>query len=102
LMSQAILNEYLAVLARFRPAPEDVDTFVALLGHPHFTEWVTPTVRLHVIAADPPDNRFLECALAGKADALISGDRHLRKLQHFHGIPILSPAQFFRRFSPPS
>ena len=98
LVSRAILAEYLAVLGRFHPPAEDLDTFVTLLGHPRLTEWVAPAERLHIIAADPPDNRFLECALAGQADALISGDRHLLRLRQFHDIPILSPAQFLRQF----
>lgn len=96
-MSQPILNEYLTVLARFQPAEEDLDTLVALLGHPHLTEWVAPTTRLHVITADPTDNRFLECAVAGHADAVISGDRHLLRLKQFRGIPIVPPAAFLRR-----
>lgn len=98
LLSQAILTEYLTVLGRFHPPPEDLDTFVALLGHPRLTEWVAPAMRLHVITADPPDNRFLECAVAGHAEALISGDRHLLQLKTYHEIPILSPAQFLRQF----
>jgi putative PIN family toxin of toxin-antitoxin system len=98
LLSQAILAEYLTVLGRFQPTPEDLDTFVALLGHPRLTEWVAPAVRLHIVTADLPDNRFLECALVGHAEALISGDRHLLRLRYFHNIPIVSPAQFLRRF----
>ena len=34
---------------------------------------VTPPLELRIIAADPSDNRVLECALAGEADAIVSG-----------------------------
>jgi predicted nucleic acid-binding protein len=42
----------------------------------------------------------LECALAAKADYIVSGDRrHLLPLKAFRGIPIVSPAEFLRRCS---
>jgi uncharacterized protein len=43
---------------------------------------------------DPKDNKFLELALDGYADAIISGDQDLLVLSPFEGIPILTPAQF--------
>ncbi|OGX41620.1 MAG: putative toxin-antitoxin system toxin component, PIN family [Omnitrophica WOR_2 bacterium RIFCSPHIGHO2_02_FULL_68_15] len=98
LMSPPILEEYLTVLARFHPAEDDLDTLTALLGHPRLTEWVVPTVRFHVIPEDPTDHRFLECAVEGRADAVISGDRHLLRLKRFREIPMLSPSAFLRQF----
>jgi len=100
LMSQPVLEEYLAVLERFKPMEEDLDTLVALLGDARITEWVSPTEHLNVIAQDPPDNRFLECALSGRADAIVSGDRHLLRLAHFQEIPIMPPQVFLRRWFP--
>ena len=47
------------------------------------------------IPDDPSDEKFLACALAARADFIISGDRHLLRLGMFHGIPILSPKRFF-------
>lgn len=98
LLSQPILEEYVSVLIRFRPTEEDLDLLTTLISHPKITEWVTPTLRVHVIADDPSDNRFLECAQAGKADAIVSGDRHLLCLNTFHNIPILSAKTFLTRF----
>ena len=40
-------------------------------------ELITPTFTLDTITDDPDDNRILECAVAGKADVIVSGDRHL-------------------------
>lgn len=97
LMSLPILEEYLAVLDRFKPDEEDNDRFAALLGHPHLTEWVSPREEILVVTADPSDNRFLECAAAGRADAIISGDHHLLDLKQFEGVPILSPRTFLAR-----
>lgn len=43
---------------------------------------------------DPKDNKFLELAVSGKADYIISGDKDLLDLSPFRGIPIVSPRQF--------
>lgn len=56
---------------------------------------IIPDTRLKVIKNDETDNRFLECALAGGAKYLVTGDtRHLQPLKEFKGIQILSPADF--------
>ena len=46
-------------------------------------EIILPRITLHVIQEDPADNRVLECAVVGKADVIVSGDRHLRDLRRF-------------------
>lgn len=55
--------------------------------------------RIRQIAADPADDRVLECAVAADADCIVSGDKHLRSLGRFGKIPILSPAEFLKRFA---
>lgn len=55
-------------------------------------EIVRPEPSIHVIS-DEPDNRVLECAVAGGADAIVSGDRHLMELGTFEGIRILKVAE---------
>lgn len=59
-------------------------------------EVVTPQFVLNVITADPPDNRILECAVAGNADLIVSGNDHLRALKVYQGIPIVRPIDFLR------
>jgi len=59
-------------------------------------EMVVPAISLQVIPEDPDDDRVLECAVAGRADLIVSGDRHLRRLRHYHNIPIVRPADFLR------
>ena len=46
---------------------------------------------------DPKDNKFLEAALAGDADCIVSGDADLLDLTPFENIPILRPAEFLAR-----
>lgn len=59
-----------------------------------FVQLVRPKETLHVITEDEPDNRILECALEAHADVVITGDRHLRQLRTFRGIPVVSPGEF--------
>ena len=48
---------------------------------------------------DPFDRPFLELALAGRADALVTGDADLLALAAAFPVPILSPAAFRERLS---
>ncbi len=61
---------------------------------------VEPTVTVSAISEDPDDDRVLECAVSGRAEAVISGDRHLLALGSFRGIPILTPQAALARWTP--
>lgn len=52
--------------------------------------------RLHHVAADPTDDRVLECSVAARADFIVSGDKHLLNLKSFGEIPILVPDDFLK------
>src|SRR5208337_4460537 len=43
---------------------------------------------------DPRDDKFLEVAVHGRADAIVTGDKDLLELNPFHGIAILTPADW--------
>jgi putative PIN family toxin of toxin-antitoxin system len=93
-VSPAILEELRGVLRRPKfgmPASQVekiVEEFCAV------AELVEPTVRIKAVPADPPDDRVLECAVASRADFIVTGDGHLLHLGMFRGIRILSPRQF--------
>jgi uncharacterized protein len=57
---------------------------------------IVPRFTLNVIPEDPDDNRILECAVEGKADLIVSGDRALLRLKSYQGIPIVRPIDFLR------
>jgi len=60
---------------------------------------VNPGLKINVIEEDPPDNKFLECAVEAKADYLISGDnKHLLPLKNFQGTEIVSPSEFLELY----
>jgi putative PIN family toxin of toxin-antitoxin system len=46
---------------------------------------------------DPKDDKFLEVAVHGRADAIVTGDQDLLALNPFRGIAILTPAQYLAR-----
>lgn len=59
-----------------------------------FAERVEISGTVKVIVADPDDDKFIECAIVGKAEAIVSGDRHLLELDEYKGIPIMTAAEF--------
>ena len=59
----------------------------------------TVSARVYIAGAkmgcrDPDDDMFLETALIGDADSLVTGDADLLELNPHQGIPILTPATF--------
>ena len=57
---------------------------------------VVPRTQIAAVRDDPDDDRILECAVAGKADLIVSGDKHLRRLKLFEGIPIVTVMDLLR------
>lgn len=51
-------------------------------------------ITLNVVRNDPADNRYLECAVEGAADYLVSGDQDLLDLHEHGGIRIVTPRTF--------
>jgi len=49
-----------------------------------------------VIKSDPDDDKILACAVAARAEWLISGEDHLLSVRRYKGIPIVTPSQFSR------
>jgi len=96
IVSEEILQEYAEVLRRPRfgfPSwvVTDILNFLATQSIR-----VTPRTSVRMIVEDPDDNKFLEAALAGQADYILSGDNHLLRLETFEGIPIIGSRQFLQ------
>lgn len=99
LLSRAILDEYLRVLSypRFKLTEEEIRGLVEEELLPYF-EVVSPKKRMRVVRRDPSDDKFLECAVAGRADVIVSGDNDLLELGNYRRIHIQSPAVFLAGF----
>jgi len=92
--SPALLNEFIEVIKdeKFGFLEEDnIDEFYMLLVEK--SEVVEPAFELNVIKEDATDNRVLECAVAGHADHIVTGDRHLLRIGSFAGIKIVTAKQ---------
>lgn len=92
ILSHAIIDECLVVMSRKfgRDLNElaRVAVFLADLG-----VTVQPKRRIRALK-DDADNRILECAAAGHAEAIVTGDRAMIALKSFRHIAILSPRQY--------
>ncbi|MBN1386003.1 putative toxin-antitoxin system toxin component, PIN family [Candidatus Woesearchaeota archaeon] len=54
---------------------------------------VEPKTRINIVE-DKDDNKFIEAAVEGKADYIISQDNHLLKIKEYRGIRIMTPREF--------
>lgn len=97
LLSRATLDEAVEVLhrPRLRDKYDLSDSILraALRLLVLRSELVQPDVQI-AVCRDPKDDKFLEVAVAGKADAIISGDDDLLILDPYAGIPIVTPRRF--------
>jgi putative PIN family toxin of toxin-antitoxin system len=96
-VSKFILDEIEGVLRRKFRWPSR-QALAARNAISEFTLKVEPTERVAAVDKDEPDNRILECALAANATIVVSGDSHLRRLDSFRRIRILSPRAFVDAF----
>ena len=71
---------------------EQIDEFVGKILS--MAELVTPEMDLEAVEDDPDDDKILECAVAGNADYIVSGDSHLLDIEEYRGVEILSPDEF--------
>ena len=92
IISREIIREVLSVLAgKFGKDREELSRIAVLLSE--IGKLTVPSVRLRVLR-DDPDNRILECAVAGEADAVVTGDKAILALGEFRGIRLLSLSAF--------
>jgi uncharacterized protein len=95
LVSGATIEELAAVLGRAKFDPylsiAERQEFIRLLGR--IAEMV-PIVRAVRVCRDPRDDKFLEVAVNGRADLIITGDRDLLELDPLMDIAVLSPAAY--------
>lgn len=92
LISKPIINEVLSVLSRkFSQDSEAVSRVAVYLSE--LAIIVHPKKAVHVLK-DEPDNRILECAISGKADVIVTGDKEMLELDEYSGIKIISLREY--------
>ena len=99
--SAILLAELEDVLSRGkfseRLALAGVSPHELVLGYAALALVIEPAIIAPVIAADPDDDAVLACAIAARAEAIVSGDSDLLSLQEYKGIRILGAADFLLR-----
>jgi uncharacterized protein len=100
LLSFSALAELYDVVSRkqFRRyiQEEDIRRFLAALTRE--AQWVDINVQI-VACRDPKDDKFLELAVCGQAEYIVTGDADLIVLHPFRGIQILTPSAFLETLS---
>jgi putative PIN family toxin of toxin-antitoxin system len=98
LLSVSTLEELSSVLQRenFNKYLSEAERllFLVTLVHEAVLVEITETI---TECRDPKDNKFLELAVSGHADSVISGDEDLTSLHPFREIPVLTPREFLDR-----
>ena len=90
--SPQIKNENLFILEKVRPDSGFIDRIIRFYSR---AKLVRPEEKVK-LCEDPDDDKYLEAALAGKADYIISNDHHLLDHDGWRGIKIVRPGQFLR------
>ena len=94
-ISKPILDELLGILARkFSSDAEELAHVAVFLSG--LAVSVRPRRKLQVVK-DEPDNRILECALAGHAEAIVTGDHVLLSLREYRGVRIVRLREYLMR-----
>jgi putative PIN family toxin of toxin-antitoxin system len=95
LTSEAIMTELRQVAGRAK-----FDRYLNLSQRHEFVEryseiarWIVPDATVQDCRG-AKDNRFLELALSGRADVIVSGDEDLLALNPWRGVSIVTPAVY--------
>jgi len=96
-LSAPIIEEYAAVLRRLGLEGQDeLGELFELFARGINVLYTAQTPKLLIVKADPEDDKFIECAVALKAEVIITGDRALRDVGGYMGIRVLSPQEFLK------
>ncbi len=91
-ISKLIIHELLDVLTRkFGRDAEELARVAVFLAE--LAEVVQPRRKIEMLS-DDTDNRILECAIAGRADGIVTGDRAMLELGECQGVRIMTLKEF--------
>ena len=97
-MSEEIMSEYVDVLRRpnLHLKPRTVAVITKRIYRK--AKFTKPRERVTGVQPDPKDDKFLEAAISGKVDFIVSGDKHLLDLKKFRSFPIITAREFLDQF----
>ena len=80
-VSTEILEEYAEILER-KTSPKFAELALDVISNNPYTAFITPYYHFKLIAADPDDDKFVDCAVASNAKFIVTEDSHYDVLQN--------------------
>lgn len=96
LLTDEIFDEYSRILYRISKGKKDELVSKWLFLFAENSTFITVKKRFN-LSPDPDDNKFIECAIAGKAKYIVSGDAHLLNLKTILNIDVITPSIFLKK-----
>lgn len=95
LITNEILTEYVEIIEQKSNSEVASNISEFLIQSPN-VERVEVYYRWHLIEVDVDDNKFVDCAINGSADYIITDDKHFRKLSDigFPPVKVLRTKEF--------
>ena len=94
-LSAGILDEVVRVLQELGlGSGTELEELLKFLASSQNIEFTRKTPRLKVVKKDPDDDKFIECAVALKADLIVSGDKALLAVGEYQRYPHPLPGRF--------
>ena len=95
LLSKSIIDEVLSVMSvKFSRDSEAISHIAVYLSELGQNIEIKKKIS---ILKDEPDNRILECAVSGKADAIVTGDKEMLSLREYQGIRIITLKEYIEK-----
>ncbi len=97
-ISLEILDEYHRVGEELSAQFPEVDLDPILELFTTKAELIEAALLDEAVCDDSDDDKFFACAIAGGANLIVSGDKHLLKMAGYQGIAVVRPRQFIDKF----
>lgn len=94
--SESIIEEITETLMNFRIPLSMNDLLKWIIIISERAVIVKPSEKLDIVKEDSDDNKFLEAAIAGNAQYIISQDKHLLRIKEFRKVKIITPEKFLK------
>ena len=98
-LSKDVLDEYIDILQRVGLEDEnEIEELLSLFAKGFNILFTTKTPKIRAVKDDPDDDKFIECAVALKAEVIITGDKASKRMGEYMGMKILTPQQFLKTY----
>ena len=96
-LSKEIVDEYIRVLQRLGLEEKELEEILSLFARGFHCLFTSKTPSLRIIDEDPADDKLFECAVALKAEYIISGDAAVVRVENYMGIKVIGLKEFTQR-----